>query len=279
MRKILIYTFCILVLVFIFLSSEISKLPDNSLHVSFLDVGQGDSTLIQTPHGNLILIDGGPEDNVIFELFKTLPFFRRTIDLVILTHPDKDHLEGLTYVLDRFNVKNVLLTGILDENIFYKTFLQKLNGKQIPIMFAESSLDFDLGDDVFLDTLYPFDSISNMYFADTNSSSIVNKLIFHDSKILFTGDLDIKTEDKLIQNNVSLKADVLKVSHHGSKNGTSKGFLEAVSPETAIIQVGENNSYGHPHMEILENLLKQKIKIWRTDKNGKIEIKVPVFSL
>lgn len=277
MRKILIYTLCGIVVIFIFLSSEIFKLPDNNLHVFFLDVGQGDSTLVQTPHGNLILIDGGPEDNVIFELFEILPFFRRTIDLVILTHPDKDHLEGLTYVLDRFNVKNVLLTGILDDNIFYKTFLEKLNEQQVPVLIAKSTLDFDLGDGVFLDTLYPFDSISNMYFADTNSSSIVNKLIFHDFEILFTGDLDTKTEDKLIQNNVPLKADVLKISHHGSKNGTSKDFLEAVSPETAIIQAGENNSYGHPHMEILENLLKQKIEIFRTDKNGRIEIKVASF--
>lgn len=272
MKKILIYILCGITVIFFFLCSEISKLPDNNLHVSFLDVGQGDSTLIQTPHGNLILIDGGPEDNVIFELFKTLPFFRRTIDLIILTHPDKDHLEGLIYVLDRFNVKNVLLTGILDDNIFYKTFLQKLNEKQIPVLIAKSSYDFDLGDGVFLDILYPFDSISNTYFADTNSSSIVNKLIFHDFKILFTGDLDIKTEDKLIQNNVPLKADILKISHHGSKNGTSKDFLELVSPKTAIIQVGENNFYGHPHMEVLENILKQKIKIWRTDKNGRIEI-------
>lgn len=266
-----------LVICICFLIIEILKLPDSALHVFFLDVGQGDSILIETPSGNLVLIDGGPEDRALGELALILPFFRRTIDLVILTHPDKDHLEGLIYVIDRFNVQKVLMTGVSDNSPYYAAFLSKLDKKGVEVLIAEADQDFDLGGGAFLDILYPFVSLYGTRPAESNSASIVAKLIFRDFEALLTGDADAGIENKLVEKNAAfdnalLGADVLKISHHGSKTATSESFLKAVSPKTAVIQVGKDNKYGHPVMEILKRLYQRGVGIWRTDRNGRIEI-------
>lgn len=247
------------------------QIPDHRLRVSFLDVGQGDAIFIKTPDNHQILIDGGPENFVMEELGNIMPFFDKTIDFMVLTHPHADHLEGLVEVLSRFDVENVLISGVNYDNPSYTEFLSILSSNSVNVFIAESGVDFKFGD-VFLDVLYPFYSISGEKFENINNSSIVIKLNYKENKILFTGDLEEEFEEKLVLSGVDLSTDILKAGHHGSRTASSPAFLNACKPETVVIEVGEENSYEHPHAETLRNYFRAGIeKIYRTDLDGRVD--------
>ncbi len=247
------------------------QIPDQKFHIYFLDIGQGDSILIKTPQNHQILIDGGPGNTVIEELGEVLPFFDKSIDLIVLTHPHADHVDGLIEVIKRFNVDNVLITGVFYDSPDYKEFLNEIKEKNINVLFVESVTDFRFGNTV-LDIIYPKNRIVGKKFPNANNSSIAMRVLYKNIKILLTGDIEAEAEQKLIQTGLDLKADIFKAGHHGSKTSSSIDLLRKIRPTIAIIQSGAENSFGHPHKETLENFKKIGVKkIFRNDLQGRIE--------
>jgi len=254
---------------------EIFNLANNNyLTVEFLDVGQGDSAFVKTPEMHQILIDGGPGSTVLSKLAKNMPFWDKSLDLVILTHPDLDHMQGLLYVLERYKVDFILWTGVKKIAPEYDEWIRVLKKQQkmgAKIVIAESGQEIKAGD-LFIDTLYPFFSLEGQEMkSSANNTCVVNKLIYGNNSFLFTGDISTGAEKELVASGESIASDVLKVAHHGSKYSTSNLFLESVRPEIAIISVGKN-TYGHPTPEVLERLDDFDIETLRTDQKGDITI-------
>lgn len=261
----------ILVWFFIF---DIGK--TSGLEVNFFDVGQGDAVFIETPDqghggGQQILIDGGPDSVILEKLAREMPFWDRTIDLIILSHPESDHLAGLLEVLKRYRVKNILWTGVVRDTAEYREWLELIDKEKANIKIAKAGQEIILPK-VVLEILHPFEDWQGKELKDSNHSSIVLRLAFEESSFLFTGDIYNFQEREMILREANIDSDILKVAHHGSKTSSSEEFIEKVSPEIAIIQVGKDNSYGHPRQETLETLNKYGIKIFRTDQDGDIKI-------
>lgn len=273
-KKALLSLIGILFLLNIFAWQEVFYLvSQNNLKVYFLDVGQGDSIFIETPQLHQILIDGGPDSTVLEKLQKLMPLADRTIDLVILTHPEKDHMQGLIEVLQRYKVNYILWTGVVRDTPEYQKWVEVLMEEQeqgAKIIIVKSGQTVKAGK-VKIDILYPFENLAGKELKDSNDSSIVSRLVFDENKFLFTGDISSKAEKNIVSQEVNLQSDVLKVSHHGSKYSTSDLFLENVNPEIAVISVGKN-SYGHPTPETLQRLENFGIKVLRTDLDGDIKI-------
>lgn len=253
--------------------------PGN-LKVYFLDVGQGDSTFIETPQGRQILIDGGPSKIVVQKLSEIMPSWDRSIDLIILTHPELDHIAGLIEVLKRYKVFGIVDSGIKCLTPFCLEW-KKLKSKENAILIKPF-----LGENIILDKytklvfLHPFSDLQNQEFPKKNDSSIVAKLIFSNpdypgnkKTFLFTGDIEKNIEQKLIMAGLDLDSDFLKIPHHGSKTSSTEDFLKKVSPQSAFIMVGLKNRYGHPNESVLKRLENYGIKYYRTDIDGRILVK------
>ncbi len=234
-----------------------------------LNIGQGDALLIKTPGHYNILIDGGPDNSILYKLGEYLPFYDRDIDLVVLTHPDADHLVGLVEVLRRYQVKAILLTGIFDNSPSYQEFLEIIENKKLRIIFAGQTKDISIEPNLDLRILYPFESIASKEFKEKNDSSIVAKLNYNQFSVLLTGDAPKDIEDKLIKAKANITADILKVAHHGSSASSGRDFLNQVKPKLAVISVGQNK-FGHPTTEVLNNLVEQNITYFTTLDKGDI---------
>jgi competence protein ComEC len=255
---------------------------NHHLEVVFLDVGQGDSILIKTPYGQKILIDGGPDNKVIKKLGSNLSFFDRDIDLVILTHPHADHVTGLVEVLKRYKVKKIMATGVLHDTPEYLAWLREIEKQKIPFEIVAGKQKIALGDNLRMEIFYPLESLVNKKVAagdaplalgkKLNNTSIVSKLIYGQTAFLFTGDIEEEVEQELIKAGVDLKADVLKVAHHGSDSSTSEEFLKAVMPWIAVIEAGKNNQFNLPDYRIVKRLENKGVHVYRTDENGDIKI-------
>jgi len=241
------------------------------LEVNFFDVGQGDSILIKTPDHQRILVDGGPDNKIVTKLGENLPFYDKNIDLMILTHPHADHLTGLIEVLKRYKVKKVLSTGVLQTTSEYIKWLEEIKKQKIPMEVAKAGQTMDFGGKTKIEILFPAEDLTGKKVNSLNGTSIVFKLIFDKTSFLFTGDAEKEVEDKLI-GSADLKADVLKVAHHGSKYSTSQAFLEKVKPQIAVISVGAKNTFGHPSQMTLNRLARAGAKVFRTDKDGDVKI-------
>lgn len=248
------------------LAHEWVRLPDGKLHVELLDIGQGDGILITTPVGQRILVDGGPDLTLLERLGEELPFLDRGIDLMILTHSDADHVTSLPAVIERYKVKKILMTGVDAYSSRYRAFLDAIDKGDAEVILADSSNDIDLGDGLVLDVLWPIESMLGQNVEAPNNASIVAKLIWKDHEVLLTGDIEEEVERELLVHGVDVSSDILKVAHHGSKTSSSTGFLLAVNPDLALISVGKENNFGHPHQEILDRYENMGIKIKRTDK-------------
>lgn len=243
------------------------------LEVNFFDVGEGDSILIEIPGGNQILIDGGPNGEVVEKVASKMPFFDRRIEFLISTHPDNDHITGLFEVLNTFEVSKVLIPRIEGEEDDAYSFLKEAaKDREIEVVFAQAGQEISFSDYGKFLILWPKENFAS---SQTNDFSVVGKLSFGKIDFLFTGDAPSSIESELLagdfSGDFSLESEILKVSHHGSKYSTSQYFLEEVSPKAAIISVGEN-SYDHPAKEVLQNLESYGIKTLRTDENGDIKI-------
>jgi len=243
------------------------------LEVVFFDIGQGDSIFIETPERFQVLIDGGPGLAVLEKLGQEMAFYDREIDLIILTHPEHDHYFGLLEVLKRYEVKNILWTGVLRDTAEYQEWVRLINEEGANIIIAETGQKIMLQENplIFLEILHPFENLEGQETKYTNDTSIVAELVFNDVSFLFTGDISKKIEKELVYEYIDLDTDVLKVAHHGSKTSSCLEFLEIVSPELAVISVGENN-YGHPHPGVLANLEKFDIQVLITKELGDIKI-------
>lgn len=242
---------------------------DVSLKIYFLDVGQGDATLIKTPDNRYVLIDGGPDHSVIYKLGKYLPFYVRTIDLVVVTHPDNDHVVGLNEVIRRYRVKNILLTGVADESLAYQNILALAKEFEINFFIAGLVNRLELADQINLAVLYPRESIVDQDFTQDNDWSIVNRLDYRSGCVLLMGDATKKVEQNLLVAKSELECDILKVGHHGSNTSSGVDFLRSVNPALAVISAGQNN-YGHPHQAVIDRLNAFKIRFLTTKDYGDI---------
>lgn len=243
----------------------------NGLTIYALNIGQGDGIFIEAPDGNQILIDGGPNGKILEELGNVMPFYDRSIDALVLTHPHEDHLNGLIEVLKNYKIKAVFESGNKGETSAYFIFQKLIKEKGVRHFYVKRGTKLNIGENLRLDILLPVFNIPN---GDIHDQMIVSKLNYGKTMFLFTGDMEKNLENYLTTfEKENLKSDVLKVGHHGSKTSSSENFLGWVSPKYAIISVGEKNKYGHPHKEILDRLEKFGIKIFRTDLNSMIKIK------
>jgi competence protein ComEC len=255
-----------------------ATMPDNNLHVSFLNVGEGDAILIQKGNQQ-ILIDGGPSPQAIsLELGDKMPFWDRTIELVILTHPHADHLAGLVEVLQRYQVKQVLYPHLDYTSPLYQEWPRLVEEKGIKRTQAKAGQEIDLGEGVVIRVLNPktpqiTGTESDIDSDIENNGSIVLRLSLDRVSFLLTADIMRQAEFELINHRADLASTVLKVAHHGSKTSTTPEFLAAVNPRVAVISVGEDNPFGHPRDEVVERLEEKtgQENIFRTDKQGTIE--------
>jgi competence protein ComEC len=247
--------------------------PDGDVSVHMLDIGQGDSIFITGPSGQQILIDGGPDLSALQGIGKRMSFFDRTIDLLILSHPHRDHLFAFPAILKRYNVKAVLFTGVDYPQPQYEEFVNTLRREHIPVIIADPSKDIDMGDGLFLDVLWPLPIyVGNPDPSGGNDSSVVVKLIYGEDSILFTGDMEKPEEDEVLASGADLSADILKAAHHGSKTSSSTGFLLAVDPQLILISVGKENPFNHPSPEIVERFEHFGIPYRSTAQEGTITI-------
>jgi len=247
---------------------------DSELMVTFVDIGQGDCILIQTPSNHSILIDGGPDSGVLSKIGRALPFYDHTIDLIILTHAHSDHVAGLVDILKRYEVQSVVYSAINYSSPDYLEWQSLVQEKQIQSLFPIAGQMFQFGE-VTLEVLFPLEDLSGDPPKDLNAMSVVARLEYQDTSFLLTGDATAEVEEQLLRTYQasSLASDVLKVGHHGSKYSSSLEFLQAVSPEIAVIQVGEGNSFDHPHRLILQRLKGLGIPVFRNDLEGDVEIR------
>ncbi len=252
---------------------SISILTPKSFTITMLDVGQGDS-IVGINNDGVFLIDGGGNNNFSTGENIILPYLKskgiQTIDFVFVSHNDSDHIKGVIEILDKIKIKNLFLpiNNTLDEN--YKTLLNTAKDKNIPIYFLQNGDSLALGKNLNFDVLHP-----NKEFLDKddNNNSLVLKLNYNNNSVLFTGDIEKRAEEFLLDNNENLKSDILKVAHHGSKTSTTTNFIKNVAPKDALISCKENNIYKHPNEETLKTLKGANINIYRTDKNKSITIK------
>ncbi len=239
------------------------------LEVSFFNVGQGDSIFIKTPQNHQILIDGGPAYSIMDgKLSQEMPFWDKEIDLIVLSHPESDHMTGLLDVLNDYKVDNILWTGEEKDSEKFRTWKNLVEKEGANVYYANTG-DKVVAGDVSMDIISPEEELTGQIVKDANDTSVVARLLYKNSSFLFTGDISSKAEKAILADNID--SDVLKVPHHGSKYSSCQEFLDKVSPLISVIQVGKN-SYGHPAEEALTRLLNSGIKILRSDTNGDIKI-------
>lgn len=265
----------VLVLLTVFLIVEIVRSPDkDSLQLYFLNVGQGDFELIQK--GNYqILIDGGPDDSILTELGKAMPLTDREIEIIILTHPHADHLTGLNQVLERYQVGQIYLSGSTTTSNTYLEFLNSIKSKSISTKIptvGEKIAPFDNGEMTFL---WPGDKYKDRSIENLNNTSEVTKFCYFAECAVFLGDQETDEQklmySELDKQNIDYTAQILKIAHHGSTNGTDQTTLDKVKPRYAVIEVGANNKFGHPHAATIDLLNVAGIKTYRTDSDGTVE--------
>lgn len=222
------------------------------LSVTVLDVGQGDAILIRTPDGRDVLVDGGPGGAVLRGLGDKLPWTDRSIELLVLTHPQADHALGLLDVLERYDVREVLAGPAVEQSATYRAWRGAIENEGARVEIARQGMRFDLGDGAVMDVLGPDDREATN--AQINNTGVVLKVSWRDVSFLLTADIDANGERALLDDGVDLKSTVLKVPHHGSSNSSTPGFLAAVEPNVSVVSSGQNNPFGHPAGAVVERL-------------------------
>ncbi|MEK7647024.1 MAG: MBL fold metallo-hydrolase [Patescibacteria group bacterium] len=242
------------------------------LTVSFLNVGQGDAIFIDVPNGNQVLLDGGPNKTVLRELSAVMPFYDRSLDLAIMSHPNLDHLGGLVETLKRYRVGAAMDSGATHSIGEYAEWERLIKNNSVKYWQGHGGMRLHLADGVYLDILSPADG-ALLQSKNVNDVMLTARLVYGDTSFLLTGDMERALEYKLATGGDQLNSVVLKVGHHGSRTSSSEYFLNAVRPRYAVIQVGKSNNYGHPHREILNRLQAAGIDILRNDIDGRVIFK------
>jgi competence protein ComEC len=247
------------------------QMPDGRLHVHFLDVGQGDAILIQCPNGQQIMVDGGPEPSVLLShLGRRMPFWDHSLDLVVLTHPEEDHLGGLVEVLTRYDVSLVMDSGQECSSATCDAWTALIEEKEISYRRAQSGMRLELDQGVWIEVLHPPTPLMANTASDINNNSMVLRLEYGRFSTLLAGDVMAEAEQVLLSSGQPLDSLVLKVPHHGGDTSLTLPLLDAVNPEAVIISVGPDNRFGHPSEVTLEKLV--GIRTYRTDQDGGIEV-------
>lgn len=275
MKKAIFYIFTTALSLSVLIIFVLFSFNDQKLHIVMCDVGQGDAILISTPNQGQILIDGGPDKSVLDCLSQNMPFWDRSLEAVILTHPHADHYFGLIDVVERYHLNGFYTEAVKTNSEGYKLLEAKLAEKNLSA--KNLSINDNLKDKsgMRIKILWPkLDEIEkvdhNNTDIDLNGLSVVALLTYGNFSILLTGDAGENVMNQIA--NEAGDIDVLKLPHHGSRTGVDDNFLKQVKPEVAVISVGEGNRYGHPARESLQLLESNKVKIFRTDKNGDIKI-------
>jgi competence protein ComEC len=242
------------------------------LEVDILDIGQGDSILIQTPQHHTILIDGGPDEAVIDQLDQVLPFWQRQIDIIIPTHPQADHVTGLAAVLQRFNVNRLLYTPANTNIDSYKSILKQVEQQNIPKEYFLRGDSIKTDDNIYISSLWPTSNSAWQNVKDLNDVAQVCLLKFGYFRALFTADAGANIDRQLSSFGDNQPVDLLKVAHHGSANGMDTHYLQQLHPYLSAISVGADNTYGHPAPSTLKQLQDVGSQIWRTDQDGRITV-------
>lgn len=275
----LIATVLLFLLVGIFVYQNITY-NDKKLHVVFCDVGQGDAIFVRTPQGSDILIDGGPDDSVLNCLGKHMPFWDRTLELVILTHPHADHFMGFFSVLKNYKIKSFATEELMNTTTGFASLMDKIKSQKIPIQFVLAGDKFILRNKVILEIVGPTKefveqtSPGGTIGESSEFASLETLITYGKFSALLTGDSQVAE----LEQGVRVKREglsnlsVLQVPHHGSRFGLTQKILDVLNPELAVISVGKNNKYGHPTAFILDLLKSANIKTLRTDQNGEVEI-------
>ena len=276
-KTIAFFTISIIILNFIY--PVLTSKRDN-LEINFIDVGQGDSTLIRVSNKTILIDGGGSSYGETFDVGEQtlFPYLLdrgiNTIDYVIVSHFDSDHCQGLNFIMENMKVKNAIISSLGQESNEYDTFLSLAKKQNTNLIYVKKGDIIKIGD-CTIKILFP----NNEPITDNekNNNAIVFKFLWKNISILFTGDIEEKAENKILSlysdNLEELKSTILKVAHHGSKTSTTKPFLEAVKPQIALIGVGEDNNFGHPNSGVIERLESIGCEIYRTDKYGEISIK------
>ena len=239
----------------------------DNLVAHFIDVGQGDSTFIELPNGENLLIDAGDVDcgNTVVDYIKNLGVER--IDYLVATHPHADHIGGMNKVIDNLDIGSIYVTDVTTTTRVFERLLTSIEKKELSIDIAEAGKEILIDSEIKIAFLAPITKTK-----DLNNMSAVLQLQFGGVTFLFTGDAEKKVEKEILKKGYSLKADVMKVGHHGSKTSSLKKFIEKVKPKYSVISCGKDNSYGHPSKEVLKILKSVGSKIYRTDEKGTIVI-------
>jgi competence protein ComEC len=242
--------------------------PHDVLTVSFLDVGQGDAIFIESPTGRQVLIDGGRDRGVLRELGEVMPWGDRTIDVIIPTHPDADHIGGLIDVFDRYHVDVVIQTGVEGNTDLWRALEMTIDVEGSENVVAVRGQVVDLGGGASIHILFPDRPLPGI---EANAGSTIAHLVYGDTSFMLTGDSPKAIEKYLIQlEDDALQSDVLKVGHHGSQTSSSPEFLDFVSPKYAVFSYGCGNSYGHPHENVVALFANAAIPTLDTCTNGRI---------
>lgn len=246
------------------------SLPDGRLHVAVLDVGQGDAILITTPEGRQILIDGGPTaSDLTWRLGQQMPFWDHSLDVVINTHPDADHLAGLPPLLDRYQVEQFLIPDVGSDSALYREWETQLAETQLTPTIGLAGMELTLGRGITATLLNPGPAAARE--DDPNNHSVVMRLQMGRISFLLPGDIEEPVERNLVWQQAPLAATVLKSAHHGSKTSSSEAFLDAVNPQVVVISVGKDNDFGHPSPEVMERYAEHGLTVFRTDEQGTVE--------
>lgn len=270
-RKVAIAVAAVLVVALFVVFRWNGHIGTRNVLVTVFDIGQGDAILIRTPNGSDILIDGGPPNGGIVEkLGSALPPADRDLELVIVTHPDADHVGGLPSVAARYRIDRVIDNGSTGTSVFYARWLDEVKSQGSERIIGRVGTTVVL-DDVVFDVVWP-DADTDVNGTDRNDASVVARVRYGNVSFLFTGDITAKVEDRLLATHTTITADVLKVAHHGSAYSSSNAFLDAVHPSYALISVGAGNRYGHPHGVVLKRLTERGVEVFRTDEVGDVSV-------
>ena len=242
--------------------------------IVFCDVGQGDGAYIRTKEGIDIVVDAGPDNQVLSCIGKYMPFYDRTIEIAILSHPQRDHMGGFPALFDRYRIRMFLMGSTFTPESNFLNLMRKVRNSNTPVYFLSSRSKVILSSDTFLYILWPEKMDNLQKKTDDNYYSLIFFYEENGKRMLFTGDASKEALQGILLENFDLSTSVLKVPHHGSKNGLYRQFLFSSDPDLSVISAGKNNSYGHPSKETLD-LFKALGKIYRrTDEEGDIVIKL-----
>ena len=238
------------------------------LTFSVLDIGQGDALWIESPSGIQVIVDGGPNKNLMKEISHVTPWYDRHIDMIVVTNPDKDHYEGFIPLMKKYSVDVILESGTLSLTPEYSVLEKEITDRKIPKVLARRGQIVDLGFGAYLEILFPDRDVSLL---SSNDGSIVMRLVYGQTSVLLQGDSTAKIEHYLVGlDQGELNSTILKIGHHGSKTSTTEEYINYVRPKWAVISSGKNNSYGHPHKEVLDTMNKFSIPVLDTCNNGRI---------